>query len=121
MPRLLALAEMYARRRDTTHSPICGQLVELGFSVADLSGCGGGVPDALIGKWGLSLLIEFKTPGNIRSKSPTAIAQHEFARTWKGCPVVRATTLSEVLNAFNTMSNWSRSTHVDRTSDPTHL
>ena len=109
----LQIAEMYARRRDKTHSPICDQLRAIGFSVLDLGNVGRGCPDALIGRHGFTLLVEFKTGSekNYQGRA-TGLAQHEFAKNWKGCPVIRASTLKDVLDAFNQLSDWSRSSHV---------
>lgn len=90
----------YARRRDTTHSPIVSQLRELGYSVLDLAGVGSGCPDLHVGRYGISMLVECKTPKNERN-TPTAVAQATFAKAWQGCPVIRAYTLEDVLFNFN--------------------
>lgn len=101
----------YARRRDTTHSPMVGQLKELGFSVLDLAAVGKGCPDFQIGRYGFSLLVEAKTPKNERENSTTGKKQKDFAKEWQGCPVIRAHKIEDVLFNFNLLlkrHGWAR-------------
>lgn len=87
------------------------QLKELGFSVLDLARVGGGCPDFQVGKYGFSLLVEAKTPKNERNNSATGKKQQDFAKDWKGCPVIRAHSIDDVLFNFNLLlkrSSWSK-------------
>lgn len=70
-------------RRDSTHGPIRDRLRELGASVADTADLGDDFPDLLVGFAGASFLVEVKGP-----KGKASDGQTEFARTWRGSPVV---------------------------------
>lgn len=101
----------YARRRDTTHSPMVEALRQLGFSVLDLAAVGKGCPDFQVGKYGFSLMVEAKTPKNERENSSTGKKQRDFAKAWQGCPVIRAHTIEDVLFNFNLLmkrNHWSK-------------
>lgn len=91
---------MTFRRRDNTHKPMVSELRKLGFSVLDLGDLGSGTPDFQVGRYGLTLMVEAKTPKNVRENSETAKGQKSFAETWQGCPVIRAFTTEDVLFNF---------------------
>lgn len=70
-------------RRDTTHGPIRDRLRELEASVADTADLGDDFPDLIVGLCGSTFLVEVKGP-----KGKASDGQTEFARTWRGSPVV---------------------------------
>ncbi len=49
-----------AARKDSNHNSIGDYLRSLGWSVLDLSRLGGGVPDMVVGKPGIAVLMEVK-------------------------------------------------------------
>lgn len=71
-----------ARRTDANHKAIAAAYRELGCSVADTSGVGGGFPDLVIGCNHLTDLVEIKT-----EKGPTKASQVLFYADWKGAKV----------------------------------
>lgn len=73
----------YAARRDTTHAEVRDILREAGATVFDAGGVGGDLPDLIVGWQGITFLIEVKSPGGKLSKG-----QQEFARNWRGGPVL---------------------------------
>ena len=90
---------------DATHGQIVHALRAAGFSVVDLSRVGGGVPDLLVGGRGHSWLVEAKRPGVADRKrgavqARTNASQSLFRATWRGCPVIVATSGEEALRAM---------------------
>jgi hypothetical protein len=77
-------------RRDATQSPAVAELIAMGFSVADTSQCGDDFPDLVIGKHGLTGLVELKakSPGRTTMNKLVSAGQREFAATWRGSPVI---------------------------------
>jgi hypothetical protein len=103
----------YARRKDTTHTPIARALIAHGFSVADTSALGGNFPDLVIGKFGVDAKIECKSPKKIHKQKGDGLSegQKDFKDLWKGAPVIVATCLEDVLFNFNLLlkrSHWSK-------------
>lgn len=95
------------RRRakvDGNHKAIVAGLRAAGCSVLDLSACGGGVPDLLVGFNGRERLVEVKSPGATKPhgkrRAETLDRQAEFAAAWRGVPVARVETLFEALAAM---------------------
>ena len=68
-------------RRDATQSPAVAELIAMGFSVADTSQCGDDFPDLVIGKHGLTGLVELKakSPGRTTMNKLVSAGQREFA------------------------------------------
>ena len=81
-------------KRDANHGEIAAALTKAGRTVVDLSGVGGGCPDALVGWSGKMLLMEFKTEDGHDEDS-----QIEFRRWWHGTPVVIVRSVAEALAA----------------------
>lgn len=91
---------MIANQRDANQSEIVQGLTALGFSVADLSRVGGGIPDLIVAGTHratgqqVNLLVEIKTAtGKLRP------GQVEFIQEWSG-PVLIARTLDDILRWF---------------------
>lgn len=70
-------------RRDSTHKEIREELRDLGASVADTGDLGRDFPDLVVGVAGSTFLVEAKA-----AKGKLSDGQSEFARTWRGTPVV---------------------------------
>ncbi|HJW74827.1 MAG TPA: hypothetical protein VJ787_04045 [Thermoleophilia bacterium] len=70
-------------RRDGTHAEVRQELRDLGASVADTADVGDDFPDLVVGLAGHDFLVEAKA-----AKGKLSDGQSEFARTWRGAPVV---------------------------------
>jgi len=74
----------YAARVDANHSEVRKALEQIGCTVCDLSGVGGGVNDLLVGYRGRNILVEVKDgekPPSARKLTP---AQVSFRAEWRG-------------------------------------
>jgi len=69
---------------DHNQKDIIAALKQIGATVADLSGAGGGCPDLLIGYQGLSLLLEVK---NTEGRNRVDPKQVKFHAEWRGGPI----------------------------------
>lgn len=95
------------RRRakvDANHRAIVAGLRAAGCSVLDLSACGSGVPDLLVGRAGFERLLEVKRPdwtgpqGEVQKR--THAAQEDFAARWRGMKVKRVLSVEDALAAM---------------------
>lgn len=85
-----------SHRRDANHKAIVDELRQCGFSVIDLSQLGHGIPDILVGKYGLfECLVELKSDGEASK------AQIEFAKQWRGPRAFIARTAEEIIGHFH--------------------
>jgi hypothetical protein len=85
-----------AARTDTTHAAIRDGLRKVGFSVTEVRKDF----DLIAGKFGIDMLIECKTKGNVRPHSATGKRQERLREDWKGSPIVTAFCLEDVTWAF---------------------
>ena len=65
-----------------------------GGSAAMTSGVGGGFPDVVLGKEGITILAEVKNPAGRGTKLRKS--QASFAFDWKGGPIVKIATVFEM-------------------------
>ena len=72
-------------KRDADHGEIADVLEAFGWAVVDTSKFGEGFPDMVIGRHGITDLVEAKDG----ECAPWTKAQLEFLKTWRGSPVVR--------------------------------
>lgn len=83
------------------------ELVQMGFSVHDTSRLGEDFPDLVIGKNGITALVEAKTPrGKKTAEERSRPGQKNFALNWRGSPVIVAYTAADVAAKFKLL--WSR-------------
>lgn len=84
-------------KKDANHAQIVRWFKQIGWSVADLSDAGRGIPDIVVGgvhpvHGKIDVFVEIKTDtGSLRDN------QTEFARQWRGRDVEVARTLDDVL------------------------
>jgi Holliday junction resolvase len=71
-------------KRDANHGEITDLLRLYGFTVFDASHVGRSFPDLVVGYAGSTYLIEIKSS----DAAPLTPGQIEFAKTWRGSPVV---------------------------------
>ena len=93
----------FASRRDSSHQPIMRDLLAMGFTVADTSRCGDDFPDLVIGKHGVTALVEIKVkrPGRTTMDKLVSDGQREFALNWRGSPVIFAYHADDVRAEFD--------------------
>jgi hypothetical protein len=93
---------MYAKRTDKNQQLLMDTFRSLGATVHDLSKCGNGIPDLLIGYKNHTCLVEIKSS----DKAPYTKHQKDFLATWKGGMIARidnvdcAIRLIKVLNSL---------------------
>ena len=91
----------YKLKKDERHAEISGELVNAGFSVADLSRVGGGFPDLAIARNNVCALVEIKTPRGLKTAlERRSQGQIDFAKLWKG-PIIVAYNSSQIIYDFN--------------------
>lgn len=89
-------------RLDSTQKEIVEALRATGCTVVSLAGCGGGVPDLLVGVAGRTVLIEAKSPRKIRKRATQLDeTQVRWIERWRGGPVYQVTSVDEALRAVN--------------------
>lgn len=87
-------------RTDANQAEIVGLLREIpGVSVFSIADIGGGVPDIVVGRRGITYLFELKDPAKAPSKRKLTIAQEQFHADWSGHAAVVETT-AEILGAL---------------------
>jgi Holliday junction resolvase len=77
-------------KRDAIHGAVVDCFRKCGLSVYDAAHAGRDFPDLVVGHAGRTYLVELKT-GN----APMTPGQEEFARTWRGSPVVILRSVTE--------------------------
>jgi hypothetical protein len=93
----------YLRRVDSNQSGIVEELLKRGFSVRSLAALGKGVPDLLVARGGINLLVELKSEkARVSGKKmrETDDRQREFRMLWQG-PVIQARTADEIVAWFD--------------------
>ena len=90
----------YARRVDANHSQIVKAFRDLGCSVFDTSRVAGGFPDIIVGKNGITVLVEIKAD----DKKKFTAAQDMFMLNWKGSAVSRIQDLDGVVTLVNMLN-----------------
>jgi Holliday junction resolvase len=105
-------------KRDVNHAGIVAGLRAAGCSVLELHAVGSGCPDLLVGRSGLTALMEIKRPGREKphgaSELATAAAQAAFAEAWRGCPVLTVSSLEEALRALGVRARLSPALEMPR-------
>ena len=79
---------------DRNQAQIVGELRDLDFSVLIMSQLGNGAPDILVGKYGISLPVEIKYPGE--KMTP---AEEKWFGNWHGSGIIAETT-EEITGEF---------------------
>lgn len=86
---------MKAARTDANQSEIVKALRATGCSVVDLSSVGMGCPDIMVGRNGVTVLMEIKT-----EKGKLNSIQVEWHKCWKGAAAIVRTPV-EAIDAIN--------------------
>lgn len=69
---------------DGNHRLIVKHLEQIGCSVQSLAASGKGVPDLLVGRRAINVLLEVKDPAQVPSKRKLTEDQVEWHLKWKG-------------------------------------
>jgi len=80
--------------RDSTHKPIAAALQACGWWVVDTSAVGAvvpGFPDMVIGQGGITDMVQAKSGED----ADFTDAEIEFARTWRGRPILNFSSVKE--------------------------
>jgi hypothetical protein len=87
-----------AARVDDNQAAIVRELRQLGFSVCVLARVGEGCPDLLIGRGRRTGLVEVKAPPGPKGGGGGELTPHQelWHSTWRGSPVIVATSSREV-------------------------
>ena len=75
-------------------------LERFGFSVADISSVGDSIPDAIIGRQGITALLEVKTPRGLIGSYRISEGQKAFAEAWRGSEIIYGHKAEEVTREF---------------------
>jgi Holliday junction resolvase len=75
-------------------------LERFGFSVCDTSALGDDFPDAVIGRQGITTLLEVKTPRGLVGTYRISEGQKLFAREWRGSPIITGHKAERVATEF---------------------
>ena len=87
-------------RLDGNQQEMVRALRARGCSVQSLAGVGAGVPDLLVGRGGVNVLVEVKDPARPPSKRRLTAAEQAWHDAWRGQSVV-AETVDDVLRALS--------------------
>jgi Holliday junction resolvase len=95
-------------RRDKTHAAIVTELRQMGYSVADTSTVGNDFPDLVIGRRGVTALVEAKSrsrESHVGRVTDPAVAlltdgQRRFRDAWRGSRVLVGYDAIEIHAAF---------------------
>lgn len=88
--------------------------MQCGFSVADTSQVGNSFPDLVIGRQGITALVELKTKRYSTTRTGvTALkqlsdGQSDFAEGWRGSMVIVAYDTFDVIRGFDTIVKHTR-------------
>lgn len=93
----------HARRVDNNQSQIVTELQQIGASVIDLSGVGGGVCDLLVGYRGVNYLMEIKNLETGYGKRGLNKNQKDLADEWRGSPIHVVYTGDEALKIIGAL------------------
>ena len=80
---------------DNNHRQIKNELEQCYIKIVDLAGVGDDVPDLLVARRGINLLVELKSPGGKLSPG-----QYEFILQWPA-PVMVADCIEQIIEAFD--------------------
>jgi Holliday junction resolvase len=86
-------------RKDLIHAEVARALTAAGGTVADTSQLGGGFPDIVYGRGGVTWMLECKDSNG--SHTP---AQKEFIARWRGGPVLTIHSVQEALEVVGAIA-----------------
>jgi hypothetical protein len=91
------MSRLYARNKDGNHAAVVSALRACGASVEPIESIKGGLPDLLVGAFGITELVEVKDGEKIPSKRRLNADQQKWHREWKGRRVVVVESVEEAL------------------------
>jgi Holliday junction resolvase len=89
-----------AHRVDNAAKELIADLRRFGFSVADISGSGEDIPDCVIGREGITALLEIKTPRGLNDAYRISEGQKLFAENWRGSEILYGHKAEQVTKDF---------------------
>jgi Holliday junction resolvase len=88
------------RRVDKAQPGIVEALRADGYSVIHTHVAGGDAPDLLVGKLGITVLVEVKSPEYLADHKARQTKQAEARAAWAGGSYIRASTVAEITAEF---------------------
>ena len=95
-------------RVDENQSAIVDALRSMGGTVAITSMVGQGFPDAVLGAYGQTMLLEIKDGAKSPSRRRLTAAQQPFHASWKGSPIVVVDSVNAAIILMNRLRTGSR-------------
>ena len=99
--QIVRIKRKYPRKKDANQNEIVNALEKYGCSVIDASAIGGGFPDLILGKNGVTLLFEIKNP---KTHGKLNDLQQRFFEAWEGQADV-VYTVEEALDIVDKLCN----------------
>lgn len=90
----------YGRRSDAAQPAIVEELRRRGYSVILTHRAGGDAPDILVGKNGITVMVEVKSPHRLSKDKSLQARQAETRAAWRGGMFIRAWTVEQIEAAF---------------------
>lgn len=97
----------FKRRVDANHSEVKQALESAGWDVADTHTLGRGFPDLVIGKGGLTILVEVKSG----EKAGLTQAEAQFFSQWSGGPLLIVRSALEAVEMVEAILDEVRGKH----------
>ncbi len=92
----------WATKKDANHKDCADAIRSAGWSVEDISGAGGGVPDLLCSRDGRFVLVEVKRDkAAAAKKTPVTKRQDEFKARHVGCPIFTVTSPQDAIEQLS--------------------
>lgn len=105
---------LYGRNKDGNHAAIVRALRSCGASVSAIESAEAGVPDLLVGIFGLTELVEVKDGSKSPSASRLSEDQVKWHSSWKGRPVRVVRSVDEAVQLVSAMRGAMTMTEVAR-------
>lgn len=91
------MSRLYKRNKDGNHSEVVGALRACGASVHAIESVEAGLPDLLVGLFGLTELVEVKDGSKAKSAQRLSDAQVRWHTSWRGRPVTVVRSVDDAL------------------------
>lgn len=93
----------WARNKDGNHAGIVRAFRACGASVSAIESAEAGVPDLVVGIYGLTELVEVKDGGKVKSAQQLSDAQVKWHTSWKGRPVQVVRSIDDAVELVSRM------------------
>lgn len=94
---------LYGRNKDGNHASIMRAFRACGATVSAIESAEAGVPDLVVGIYGLTELVEVKDGSKAKSAQQLSDAQVKWHTSWKGRPVRVVRSVDEAVELVSRM------------------